>query len=105
MLLHPLSLVLSQICAEKEDRFEDYCHKIVNIFFLFSQAENQVKEAIADRMTLKSKLRSTLSRIYVVVILTILVQRSSERSAASTVFESNHYAEVYQESFCAIYNS
>ncbi|KAK6535103.1 hypothetical protein TWF694_001589 [Orbilia ellipsospora] len=57
MVLRPLSLVLSQICREKEDRYENYCEKIVNLFFLFSQAENQVKEAIADRMTLKRILK------------------------------------------------
>ncbi|KAF3907335.1 hypothetical protein ABW20_dc0103627 [Dactylellina cionopaga] len=57
MVLRPLSLVLSQICREKEDRYESYCDKIVNLFFLFSQAENQVKEAIADRMTLKRILK------------------------------------------------
>ncbi|KAF3160630.1 hypothetical protein TWF225_002644 [Orbilia oligospora] len=53
MVLRPLSLVLSQICKEKEDRYEVYCEKIVNLFYLFSQAENQVKEVIADRVTLK----------------------------------------------------
>ncbi|KAF3241464.1 hypothetical protein TWF192_009201 [Orbilia oligospora] len=53
MVLRPLSLVLSQICKEKEDRYEIYCEKIVNLFYLFSQAENQVKEVIADRVTLK----------------------------------------------------
>ncbi|EPS43216.1 hypothetical protein H072_2794 [Dactylellina haptotyla CBS 200.50] len=57
MVLRPLSLVLSQICREKEDRYESYCDKIVNLFFLFSQAENQVKEVIADRMTLKRLLK------------------------------------------------
>ncbi|KAK6517240.1 hypothetical protein TWF281_003905 [Arthrobotrys megalospora] len=57
MVLRPLSLVLSQICKEKEDRYENYCDKIVNLFYLFSQAENQVKEAIADRMTLKRILK------------------------------------------------
>ncbi|KAK6509963.1 hypothetical protein TWF481_004678 [Arthrobotrys musiformis] len=57
MVLRPLSLVLSQICREQEDRYEIYCDKIVNLFYLFSQAENQVKEAIADRVTLKRILK------------------------------------------------
>ncbi len=29
--------------------------RIVNIFYLFSQAENYVKEVVADRQVLKSK--------------------------------------------------
>ncbi|EWC45711.1 hypothetical protein DRE_05048 [Drechslerella stenobrocha 248] len=57
VVLRPLALVLSQICRERGDRYENYCDKIVNLFFLFSQAENQVKEAIADRMTLKRILK------------------------------------------------
>jgi len=30
--------------------------RIVNIFYLFSQAENYVKEVVADRQVLKSKI-------------------------------------------------
>lgn len=37
--------------------------RIVNIFLIFSQAENYVKEIIADRMVLKSKHSS----VYVVL--------------------------------------
>lgn len=32
--------------------------RIVNIFYLFSQAENYVKEVVADRQVLKSMLPS-----------------------------------------------
>lgn len=58
MVLRPLAFVLSQICKEKRDRYESYCEKIGNLFFLFSQAENQVKESIADRITLKRMIQS-----------------------------------------------
>ena len=35
--------------------------RIVNIFYLFSQAENYVKEVVADRQVLKSTYRSSCS--------------------------------------------
>lgn len=34
--------------------------RIVNIFYLFSQAENYVKEVVADRQVLKSKSQARL---------------------------------------------
>lgn len=39
--------------------------RIVNIFFLFSQAENHVKEMVADRMVLKRMLPSLIALVYV----------------------------------------
>ena len=39
---------------EKDDLSELIEGRIVNIFYLFSQAENYVKEVVADRQVLKS---------------------------------------------------
>lgn len=54
-VLYPLSIVLNQVLHEKGD-FAELCEsRIVNIFYLFSQAENHVKEMVADRSILKRK--------------------------------------------------
>ena len=51
-VLDPLSLVLSRVLDEKSDQTDLYEGKIVNIFHIFSQAENHVKESVADRTVL-----------------------------------------------------
>ncbi|KAJ9665064.1 Protein kinase of the Mitotic Exit Network [Coniosporium apollinis] len=56
-VLYPLSLVLSKIIDEEGEVAEIVEGRIVNIFFLFSQAENHVKEIVADRMVLKRVLQ------------------------------------------------
>jgi serine/threonine protein kinase len=56
-VLYPLSLVLSRVLEEEGELAELVEGRIVNIFLLFSQAENHVKETIADRMVLKRVLK------------------------------------------------
>ena len=51
-MLDPLSLVLSRVLDE-EGELAHLCEgRIANIFLLFSQAENHVKELVADRTVL-----------------------------------------------------
>ena len=54
-MLYPLSLVLNRVLDEEGELAELCEGRIVNIFYLFSQAENHVKEMVADRMVLKRK--------------------------------------------------
>lgn len=56
-VLYPLSLVLNRVLDEQGERSEVIEGRIVNIFLLFSQAENHVKESVADRMVLKTVLK------------------------------------------------
>lgn len=56
-VLYPLSLVLNRVLDEEGELAELCEGRIVNIFFLFSQAENHVKEMVADRMVLKRVLK------------------------------------------------
>ena len=56
-VLYPLSLVLNRVLDEEGEFAELVEGRIVNIFFLFSQAENHVKESVADRMVLKRVLK------------------------------------------------
>ena len=54
-VLDPLSLVLSRVLDEKGKLAEICEGRIANIFFLFSQAENHVKELVAERTVLHSR--------------------------------------------------
>ena len=56
-VLYPLSLVLNKVLAEQGEQAELIEGRIVNIFLLFSQAENHVKDSVADRMVLKTVLK------------------------------------------------
>lgn len=56
-VLYPLSLVLTRVLDEEGELAEVFEGRIVNIFLLFSQAENHVKETVADRMVLKRVLK------------------------------------------------
>ena len=54
-VLDPLSLVLSRVLDEQGELAELCEGRIANIFFLFSQAENHVKELVAERTVLHRK--------------------------------------------------
>lgn len=55
-ILSPLALVLDRVLDEDDELSELVEGRIVNIFYLFSQAENYVKEVVADRVVLKRML-------------------------------------------------
>lgn len=54
-VLDPLSLVLSRVLDEDEELSKIIEGRIANIFYIFSQAENHVKEMVAERTVLHSK--------------------------------------------------
>lgn len=56
-VLDPLSLVLSRVLDEHGALAELCEGRIANIFFLFSQAENYVKEIVADRTVLHRQFK------------------------------------------------
>ncbi len=57
-ILDPLALVLHKVLDEDKDELSELIEgRIVNIFYLFSQAENYVKEVVADWQVLKSTSR------------------------------------------------
>jgi len=59
--LSPLALVLENVLDEEDDRPEDLEGRIVGIFYFFSQAENYVKEVVADHVVLKRTSTSVCS--------------------------------------------
>ncbi|KAE8390604.1 hypothetical protein BDV23DRAFT_154909 [Aspergillus alliaceus] len=56
-VLDPLSLVLSRVLDEEGELAEIVEGRIANIFFIFSQAENHVKEMVAERTVLHRVLK------------------------------------------------
>ena len=60
-VLDPLSLVLSRVLDERGELAERCEERIANIFLFFSQAENHVKELVAERTVLHRMLDSKQS--------------------------------------------
>ncbi|KAL4785775.1 hypothetical protein BJX76DRAFT_323613 [Aspergillus varians] len=56
-VLDPLSLVLSRVLDEEGELAEIVEGRIANIFFIFSQAENHVKEMVSERTVLHRVLK------------------------------------------------
>ncbi|KND88431.1 Cytokinesis protein sepH [Tolypocladium ophioglossoides CBS 100239] len=93
---YPLALVLHRVLDEEgEDELEELIEgRIVNIFYLFSQAENYVKEVVADRQVLKSVLKD-LRRMTPVHQVTML-KFIKNLSMLSTTIESLHSADAIE---------
>lgn len=119
-ILDPLALVLHKVLDEddKDELTELIEGRIVNIFYLFSQAENYVKEVVAERQVLKSESHQTI-RMEVVVYAPfpptmkepashadrLLVHSCSQGPPPDVTTPPNHYAQVYQELVHAVANT
>ena len=73
-VLHPLSLALNHVLDEEGELSHLCAERIVKIFYLFSQAENHVKEMVADRIVLKSTLRPFLG-IYITGLIPLSLRK------------------------------
>ncbi|EGX87639.1 cell division control protein 15, cdc15 [Cordyceps militaris CM01] len=95
-ILYPLALVLHRVLDEEgEDELGELIEgRIVNIFYLFSQAENYVKEVVADRQVLKSVLKD-LRRMTPVHQITML-KFIKNLSMLSTTIETLHSADAIE---------
>jgi hypothetical protein len=95
-ILYPLALVLHRVLDEEgEDELGELIEgRIVNIFYLFSQAENYVKEVVADRQVLKSVLKD-LRRMTPIHQITML-KFIKNLSMLSTTIESLHSADAIE---------
>ncbi|XP_044715609.1 kinase [Hirsutella rhossiliensis] len=95
-ILYPLALVLHRVLDEEgEDELDELIEgRIVNIFHLFSQAENYVKEVVADRQVLKSVLKD-LRRMTPLHQITML-KFIKNLSMLSTTIESLHSADAIE---------
>ena len=95
-ILYPLALVLHRVLDEEgEDELGELIEgRIVNIFYLFSQAENYVKEQVADRQVLKSVLKD-LRRMTPVHQITML-KFIKNLSMLSRTIERLHSADAIE---------
>ncbi|KAL8802572.1 MAG: hypothetical protein Q9182_003737 [Xanthomendoza sp. 2 TL-2023] len=121
-VLEPLSLVLSKVLSE-EGKLAELCEgRIANIFFLFSQAENHVKEMVADRTVLHRVLKE-LKRMSPNHLITMLkfvknlsmlsttldaLQNSNAIDVLTELLRSNfeevHFREISNQVLNTIYN-
>lgn len=88
-----MSLVLSRALDEDGELTEVIEGRIANIFFIFSQAENHVKEMVSERTVLHSKnyISNEPSQRYMLTI----DPRSLERAEANEPSPSNHDVEIH----------
>lgn len=95
-ILYPLALVLHRVLDEEgEDELGELIEgRIVNIFYLFSQAENYVKEVVADRQVLKSVLRDLrrMSSLHQITMLKFI----KNLSMLSTTIQTLHSADAIE---------
>lgn len=91
-ILDPLALVLHKVLDEEKTGLSELIEgRIVNIFYLFSQAENYVKEVVADRQVLKTVLKDLrfMTPIHQITMLKFI----KNLSMLSTTLETLHYAD------------
>lgn len=106
-ILDPLALVLLRVLDEDAEDEEDELTeliegRIVNIFYLFSQAENYVKEMVAERQVLKGMFNArTGHATYDIDVCGSRTQGTSAHDAGSP----DHNAQVHQELVYAVHNT
>ncbi|KAH8821133.1 cell division control protein-like protein 15 [Xylogone sp. PMI_703] len=93
-VLSPLALILDRVLDEDDELSELVEGRIVNIFYLFSQAENYVKEVVADRVVLKRVLKD-LRRMTPAHQITML-KFIKNLSMLSTTLDSLHSANAIE---------
>ncbi|MCJ1380240.1 hypothetical protein MMC17_003343 [Xylographa soralifera] len=121
-VLDPLSLVLSSVLDEGGELAELCEGRIANIFFLFSQAENHVKEMVADRTVLHRVLKELrrMSPNHQVTMLKFIKNLSMLSTTLDSLQNSNaigvltdllrtstketHFAEISNQILNTIYN-
>ncbi|KAL1836987.1 hypothetical protein VTJ49DRAFT_4421 [Mycothermus thermophilus] len=92
-ILDPLAAILHKVLDEERDELSELVEgRIVNIFYLFSQAEPYVKEAVAERQVLKTVLKD-LRRMTPSHQITML-KFIKNMSMCSTVLDALHSADA-----------
>ncbi|KAJ5570484.1 Cytokinesis protein sepH [Penicillium hispanicum] len=121
-VLDPLSLVLSRVLDEEGDLAEIIEGRIANIFFIFSQAENHVKEMVAERTVLHRVLKELrrMSPFHQITMLKFIKNLSMLSTTLDSLQNSNaidvltdllrstmkrgHFREVSNQILNTIYN-
>ncbi|KAJ5745429.1 hypothetical protein N7520_010611 [Penicillium odoratum] len=121
-VLDPLSLVLSRVLDEEGELAEIIEGRIANIFFIFSQAENHVKEMVSERTVLHRVLKELrrMSPIHQITMLKFIKNLSMLSTTLDSLQNSNaidvltellrstmkrgHFREVSNQILNTIYN-
>ncbi|KAK2764027.1 hypothetical protein FQN54_009646 [Arachnomyces sp. PD_36] len=121
-VLDPLSLVLSRVLDEEGELAEICEGRIANIFFIFSQAENHVKEMVSERTVLHRVLKELkrMSPIHQITMLKFIKNLSMLSTTLDALQNSNaidvltellritmkgsHFREVSNQILNTIYN-
>ncbi|KAJ6164224.1 Cytokinesis protein sepH [Penicillium chermesinum] len=121
-VLDPLSLVLGRVLDEEGELAEIIEGRIANIFFIFSQAENHVKEMVAERTVLHRVLKELkrMSPTHQITMLKFIknlsmlsttldsLQNSNAIDVLTELLRSNmkrgHFREVSNQILNTIYN-
>jgi serine/threonine protein kinase len=94
-ILSPLALILDRVIDEGDELSETLEGKIVNIFYIFSQAENYVKELVVeDRVVLKRVLKGLrhMTPLHQITMLKFI----KNLSMLSTTLDSLHAANAIE---------
>ncbi|KAL5050295.1 hypothetical protein BDW71DRAFT_123367 [Aspergillus fruticulosus] len=121
-VLDPLSLVLSRVLDEEGELAEIVEGRIANIFFIFSQAENHVKEMVSERTVLHRVLKELkrMSPAHQITMLKFIKNLSMLSTTLDSLQNSNaidvltdllrstikrpHFREVSNQILNTIYN-
>ncbi|PWY86240.1 cell division control protein 15, cdc15 [Aspergillus heteromorphus CBS 117.55] len=121
-VLDPLSLVLSRVLDEQGTLAEIVEGRIANIFFIFSQAENHVKEMVAERTVLHRVLKELkrMTPVHQITMLKFIKNLSMLSTTLDSLQNSNaidvltdllrstmkrpHFREVSNQILNTIYN-
>ncbi|KAI5802119.1 hypothetical protein FPQ18DRAFT_383141 [Pyronema domesticum] len=90
-VLNPLSIVLNHLLCERGEISSLCVERVVNIFYLFSQAENHVKEMVADRIVLKRVLKDLerMAPAHQIVMLKFIKNLSMLSATLDTLQNAN----------------
>ncbi|KAL1968784.1 hypothetical protein VTN77DRAFT_1145 [Rasamsonia byssochlamydoides] len=121
-VLDPLSLVLSRVLDEDEELARIIEGRIANIFYIFSQAENHVKEMVAERTVLHRVLKELkrMTPVHQITMLKFIKNLSMLSTTLDSLQNSNaidvltellkstmkqpHFREVSNQILNTIYN-
>ncbi|KAJ5081519.1 hypothetical protein NUU61_009783 [Penicillium alfredii] len=121
-VLDPLSLVLGRVLEEEGELAEVIEGRIANIFYIFSQAENHVKEMVAERTVLHRVLKELrrMSPAHQITMLKFIKNLSMLSTTLDSLQNSNaidvltdllrltmkrtHFREVSNQILNTIYN-
>lgn len=121
-VLDPLSLVLSRVLDEEAEQAKICEGRIANIFYIFSQAENHVKELVSERAVLHRVLKELkrMTPVHQITMLKFIKNLSMLSTTLDSLQNSNaidvltellrstmkqlHFREVSNQILNTIYN-